>query len=165
MKKYIVLSLAGLLFFSFSSLAQKVDSDPNVIQTDDGRLLKRLFKIQNVTEDKTEIIDVIGSGTASFSASNVADGSSSSYKHSLRITLTLTTPATVKGTYQLVFYSIGDNIPYAAVSADGVVAIFYPLSMYEGIKHKLDQTFAARKKVQLKVVLKTNGYREGTLQF
>lgn len=165
MKKYFFLSLAGLLFFSFSSLAQKADSDPNVIQTDDGRSLKRLFKIQNVTEDKTEIIDIVGSGSASFSASNVADGSSSSYNHSLRITLTLTTPSNVKGTYQLVFYSNGEKIPYAAGSADGVVAVFYPVNMYEGIKQKLDQSFAARKKVQLKVVQKTNGYREGTLMF
>lgn len=165
MKKYVVLSLAGLLCLSFSSLAQKTDSDPNVIQTDDGRSLKRLFKIQNVTEDKTEVIDIIGTSNASFSASNTADGSSSSYKHSLRITLSLSTPSNIKGNYQLIFYSTGESIPYAAASIDGIVAVFYPMSMYEGIKQRLDQSFAAKKKVQLKVVQKTNGYREGTLMF
>jgi len=165
MKKYVILSLAGLFFYSFSSQAQKADSDPNVIQTDDGRSLKRLFKIQNVTEDKTEIIDIINTSNASFSASNMADGSAASYKHSLKITLSLSTPATVKGSYQLVFYTINENIPYAAATEGGVVTVFYPMSMYDGIKQKLDQSFAAKKKVQLKVIQKTNGYREGTLMF
>ena len=165
MKKYVILSLAGLFFYSFSSQAQKADSDPNLIQTDDGRSLKRLFKIQNVTEDKTEIIDIINTSNASFSASNMADGSAASYKHSLKITLALSTPASVKGSYQLVFYTINKNIPYAAATEGGVVTVFYPISMYDGIKQKLDQSFAAKKKVQLKVIQKTNGYREGTLMF
>lgn len=164
MKKNFVFLLAGLLLLPFLSQAQNADTDPNVIKTDRG-LSKRIFKNQNPPEDKTEIIDIIGAGSAAFSASNTADGSSSSYNHSLRITIGLTTPANVKGTYQLVFYSVQENIPYAAAAQDGVMTVYYPISMYEGIKQRLDQSFAARKKVQLKVVQKTNGYREGTLMF
>jgi len=164
MKKNFVFLLASLLWLPFLSQAQNADTDPNVIKTDRG-LSKRIFKNQNPPEDKTEIIDIIGAGSATFSVSNTADGSSSSYNHSMKITIGLTTPANIKSTYQLVFYSASENIPYAATTLDGVMTVYYPISMYEGIKQRLDQSFAARKKVQLKVVQKTNGYREGTLMF
>ncbi|MBK9382375.1 MAG: hypothetical protein IPN39_13750 [Chitinophagaceae bacterium] len=164
MKKHFLYSLMGVMLLSTFSQAQQADNDPNVIAKD-GSLSKRVFKNQNPAEDKTELIDIIGTGSAAFSASNTADGSTASYKHSLKITLALSTPASVKGSYQLVFYTIYENIPYAAATEGGVVTVFYPISMYDGIKQKLDQSFAAKKKVQLKVIQKTNGYREGTLMF
>ena len=125
---------------------------------------KRLiFKAEMPTADKTELFEVTGTGGAIFSASNKSDGSPSSYDHNLKVTISLVTNKK-PGTYNLVFYSGGD-IKYAATYNNSELNVYYPIEWYESITKKLEQAFAARKKVQLRVVQNTDGYREGTLIF
>ena len=54
-------------------------------------------------------------------------------------------------------------MPYAAEVSNNVYSIYFPVTMYSEIREKLDQAFAARKKVKVKVLQGKNGYREGTL--
>ncbi len=153
-----------LAVFTFTAMSQKSETDPNVISGDAG-FSKRIFKSQNPPVDKSDVLEVKGLSGTSFSVSNTADGSSNSYKHALRITVGLQMSDNKQGNFELVFYSASEGIPYAVVQQAGVTSIYYPVSTYEGIKEKLEQAFAARRKVQLKVIQKTNGYREGTLLF
>jgi hypothetical protein len=46
-----------------------------------------------------------------------------------------------------------------------MISIYYPLSVYESLRSRLEQALIARKKVQVKVTLKTTGFREGVLIF
>ena len=128
---------------------------------------QQIFKIyNNPTQDKTDQFDIQGLGGTTFTSSNIIDGTANSYKHSLQIVVALTpVNKTEKSDFQLIFYSPNDNIQQAAIYKDGRLNIYYPVGVYEDIKSKLEQAFAARKKVSVRVIQKTNGYREGTLIF
>ena len=91
--------------------------------------------------------------------SNIADGTEMSYYHQLRIAYPLSA-TNGKNNFQLVFYGENDKIPYA-VNTDGTATIIYlPITIHEYFKAKLDQAFAARKKVQLKLNVLASGLRE-----
>lgn len=158
----VILLLAGI--FSTQVSAQQFEQDPNVIQ---GKATagKRLFKTEAPTADKTENFDVKAIGSVSFAASNTADGSSNSYKHSLRITMSLIMADPKAGNYALVFYTPGESIPLSVEKTAGQVTIYYPASVYSDIKEKLEQALLARRKVTIKVTEKTTGFREGVLSF
>jgi len=148
------------------SIAQKSEVDmnaPGVIT--DATLQKRAFKAAQPTEDKSEIWEVTALGQTTYTASNVMDGSVSSFQHTLRIVVGLTTPANKNSTYQLVFYGADEKIQQAAGLDNGVVSVYYPLATYEALRSRLEQALLARKKVQVKMTQKTNGYREGVLVF
>jgi hypothetical protein len=72
---------------------------------------------------------------------------------------------TGNSSFQLVFYSDPTGLPQAASYKEGFLNIYYPISFYDGIREKLEQAIANKKKVYVKVVQKTNGYREGSLIF
>ena len=163
MKKHFLFLLTGFILFSSVSHAQNVDVDPNRV-LNDAQLSKRAFKVENPGQDKTDVFDITGIGGASFTASNTADGSANSYSHALRITLPLIT-SNKKENYQLVFYSQFEKIPFAVATEVGVTSIYFPASVYDDIRQKLEQAITARKKIQLKVTMKTNGFREGVLIF
>lgn len=158
----VILLLAGI--FSTQVSAQQFEQDPNVIQ---GKATagKRLFKTEAPTADKTENFDVKAIGSVTFAASNTADGSSNSYKHSLRITMSLIMADPKAGNYALVFYTPGESIPLSVEKTAGQVTIYYPASVYSDIKEKLEQALLARRKVTIKVTEKTTGFREGVLSF
>jgi len=154
------------ILMSSACFAQKSEVDmnaPGVIT--DAALLKRAFKAQQTTEDRTEAWDVSALGQTTYTASNVMDGSINSFHHSLRIVVGLTTPAYKNGSYQLVFYGSDEKIQQAAAVENGVVSIYYPLAAYEALRNRLEQALTLRKKVQVKITQKTNGYREGVLVF
>lgn len=65
----------------------------------------------------------------------------------------------------MIFYPETEHIPYASTSENGMVTIYYPLNLFNAIRGILEETFTAKKKVGVKVIQKTNGYREGTLVF
>lgn len=156
--------MCSLLFISFLSSAQLVLSPADV--NDKDKVRRGIASPTGVTalkEDKIDLIEVTGIGTSAFSTSNTFDGTTSSYKHSLKITVGLLTSGANKEGFQLVFYSPTELIPYAANSDAGVTYVYYPISLYDAIKLKLDQSFAAKKKVQLKVTQKKDGFREGVL--
>lgn len=162
-KQFIaVMVMAGLL--TFSANGQQFEKDPNVVESRGG-LKKREFKTEMPAADKADTWDVKGISGVSFAASNTADGSNNSYKHALRITMNLLMTDVKAGNFQLVFYSEGENIPYAVSRLDGAVSIYYPVAVYNDIREKLEQAFATRRKVQIKVSEKTTGYREGVLVF
>lgn len=131
----------------------------------DASLQKRVFKVAQPTADRSDIYEVTSLGQTTHTASNTSDGSVASFRHSMRIELSLVTPAYKGGTCQLVFYGSDDKIQQAASTDNGVVSIYYPLAVYESLRTRLEQAIAGRKKVQIKVTQKTNGYREGVLIF
>ena len=154
------------LSISTLALAQKAEVDmnaPGVIT--DASLQKRAFKAAQPNEDKSETWEVTGLGQTTYTASNVMDGSVSSFQHSLRIVVGLVTPAYKNGSYQLVFYGADEKIQQAASVENGLVSLYYPVAAYESMRSRLEQALAARKKVQVKTTQKTNGYREGVLVF
>ena len=161
-KAITILMVAGILVTQVKG--QPFDLESNVIQNK-AAMGKRLFKTEAPAADKTENFDVRSIGTVSFAASNTADGSANSYKHSLRITMSLVMADPKAGNYQLVFYSEGENVPLAVSRDAGVVSIYYPAAVYTDIKEKLEMALLARKKVTIKVTEKTTGYREGVLSF
>ena len=128
------------------------------------QLKATLSKNDIVRENKESVVEIIGIGNSTFATSSNFEGTASSYKYSLKITLSLLLSSASKETFQLVFYSPEDAaLPQAASFQDGVTTVFYPISLYEAIKFKLDQSFTLKKKVQLKVTLHTDGFREGIL--
>ncbi|MBI3139916.1 MAG: hypothetical protein HYZ15_15165 [Sphingobacteriales bacterium] len=164
MKKQLIAMMAVAGFLTVEANGQQFEKDPNVIQSG-GVYKKREFKTEMPAADKADTWEVKGISGVSFAASNTADGSNNSFKHALRITVNLVMSDVKAGNYQLVFYSEGENIPYAVSRLDGVVAIYYPVAVYNDIREKLEQAFATRRKVQIKVSEKTTGYREGVLVF
>jgi len=168
MSKYIILIFALYLSIPCSVSAQKseivTENANEELSLIKGGKFRVVFKPQNPTEDKTETLEVTGLGTSMFSVSNISDGTVKSYKHALRITLGLLT-SNKSGSYQLVFYSEGEEIPYVVAAMDGKLSIYYPSGLYNDIKQKLEQSLSARKKVQLKIIQQSNGYKEGTLIF
>jgi hypothetical protein len=123
------------------------------------------FKVHNPQQDKTDMLIVTGIGSVSFATSNTSDGTSNSYYHSQRITMPLQVSSVKPVNVSLIFYSSGDKIPYAATSGDEGVNVYYPINLYEEIKQRLEQSLSAKKKVQLKVTQKTDGFREAVLLF
>ena len=114
--------------------------------------------------EKNDQFEIQGFGGTTFTASNTVDGSTNSYKHSLKIVVGLVPVVKTGNTnFKLIFYSPTDNIQEAATYSDGTLNIYFPEAVYEDIKAKLEQAFAARKKVMVKVIQKPDGYREGTL--
>lgn len=116
------------------------------------------------TDEKSEQFDIIGLGAISFSASNTADGTPSSYNHSGQISIPLIL-ANNKTGYQIVFYTSDDQVPYTVEQVGAQTNVYFPLSFYDALRAKLEQSIAARKKVQLKLNYKKTGFREGVIQF
>lgn len=131
----------------------------------DASLQKRAFKAYQPEANRSDAYDVTALGQTVYTASNTSDGSVASFKHSMRIELALVTPGYKGGTCQLVFYGPEDKVQQAASIDKGVVSIYYPIAVYESLRTRLEQAIVARKKVQIKVTQKTDGFREGLLVF
>jgi hypothetical protein len=160
-KRFFILSVSTL--FTVLSFAQKSDIDPSVSQG--GVVNRRPFKTELPAADKADSYEIKAIGSVTFTVSNTADGSTNSYNHALRININLVMTDSKVGNFQLVFYGDKEAVPYAVFRQEGAIAIFYPASLYEEIKDKLEASLAARKKVLIKVTEKTTGFREGVLSF
>jgi hypothetical protein len=161
-KKIIYLALSFM--FINGVIAQKEETIFSAKNTDNNA--KLLYKAGIVSEDKAEVHSITGFGTnVSFTASNVGDGTSNSFNHIQRVSLPLLVAGNKPANVQLVFYSAGEKIPFTVVATEGVVTVYYLIDLYEDIKKRLTEAFAARKKVQLKVELKKDGFREAVLSF
>jgi len=161
MKKYFFYTLGFVLFVSISAAAQPTDAT-NISRADAGF---RRFKPINPLTDKTDQVDITGMGAATFTTSNKADGTTNSYKHAQKISITLIPAGGKAGSYQLIFYPESEEVPYAAVYNEGTLNIYYPINLFTTIRATLEQAFAAKKKVSVKVIQKADGYREGKLVF
>lgn len=160
MKKIMAFALFVALFLSVNSFAQQSETSQGTNMTPPSRV----FKVyNNPKEEKTDQFDITGFGGTTFTASNMADGTTNSYNHNVQVIVGLTTTKAGNNTFQLNFYSSSTNIQQAATYADGTLNIYYPIELYDAVRSKLEQAFAARKKVTVKVIQKPNGYREGTL--
>lgn len=159
MKKRFI--LAGSLFLIMVRVcgAQKTEDIPVSITNEK----EKAFVAYKPTKETTDIFDVTGTGNVVYTTANYSDGTPNSFKHTLTITVALYTAKNRTGNYQLAFYSPDDKIPYSAIFLNDALTIYYPISLYESISKKLDDAVAGRKKIQVKVVQKPNGYREGTL--
>lgn len=163
LKQSIFLVMIGFSLVSWSQSTENVaDESGRVI---DAQIRKPAFKARQPQEDKSEIFEVAGLGQTTYTASNTEDGSVKSYDHQLRIVVSLNTVGNKASSCQLVFYSAGDKIQQAASADNGQVNVYYPVSVYESVRSRLEQALTARKKVQVKITQKTNGYREGVLMF
>ena len=149
-----------MLLLSFSVAAQ--DTAPSKNGGSGGPLK---FKPINPTSERIDQVDIVGMGAATFTTSNTVDGTAESFRHTQKISITLTPAPGKTGSYQLIFYPESANIQSAATTDNGVVSIYYPLNLFNAIRETLDRSFAAKKKVAVKVVQRPDGYREGTLIF
>src|SRR6267154_815327 len=104
MKKYLFYTPGVLLFVVFTATAQSNQSLAEAGKTDQPSSRMHIFKPTNPLNDKTEQVDIIGMGVASFTTSNTEDGTLESYKHTQRVSINLVPAAGKAGTYQLIFY-------------------------------------------------------------
>jgi hypothetical protein len=167
MNKRLLFLVTGFLFAvtAFCQSSETIEAATQSKSMMDKVNSKSTFKAHNPKEDKTDMLTVTGIGSVSFATSNTSDGTSNSYYHSQRITMPLQVSYVKPVNVSLIFYSSGDKIPYAATSGDEGVNVYYPISLYEEIKQRLEQSLSAKKKVQLKVTQKTDGFREAVLLF
>ncbi|MFM7511506.1 MAG: hypothetical protein ACKO33_07030 [Bacteroidota bacterium] len=162
LKHLVVIILFSLLLLPITSWGQAQET-----YADEQRqqLLRRkeamLFKPVSITETTQEVIEVIGLGSPSFTVSNHADGTEGSYVHQLRVSYTLQTVGGKNG-YQIIFYGVGEKIPYSVLKEDGSTFIYIPFQIHDQLKSRIEQSINARRKVQLKLLLKPSGVREAT---
>jgi hypothetical protein len=170
MKKYLFFTICGLGLIITSAFAQNSTGTLSESKTSEARMsdIDKSIKLKsknNITVDESEVLNVTGISGSAFTVWNTADGTEKSYNHELRVVVSLNIAENKSQKYQLVFYSSGDKIPFAVGNDVTSFSVFYPISMYESIKQKLEQSLNAKKRVQLKVIRKSDGYREGTLIF
>lgn len=162
MKKYFIICTYCILQTGSVIFAQKPDAGVNS-GTTDAKTTGVIFRTKLPEADKTEIFEIVGIKGSTFSVSNTADGTANSYKHSKQVTIELT--ASNNSSYFLVFYSPEENIPYTFSPGKGVNNLYYPLALYDAMRQKLEQSLAAKKKIQLQMIQKTDGFREVSLIF
>lgn len=112
--------------------------------------------------DNSEAIEIVGLGTPSFKVSNLADGTYSSYEHSLRVSYPLLLSGGKTG-YVICFYGTTEKIPYAVETKGGTTTLFLPFSTHDLIKGRIEQTIATKKKIAVKLVQQADGYREAII--
>jgi len=162
--KQLFSSLTILFIPAATLFGQPADSDPNVLRID-GKPQKKIVTVNNPQQDESFQFEITGINTTTFSASNTSDGTVNTFKHNQQVVISLNPSDKTKGNFQLVFYSDPKEISQAANYDSRLLTISYPISLYEAVKEKLEQTLTARKKVYIKVIQKANGYREGSLVF
>ena len=102
MKKYCLLTFFALFCCSMVMIGQQDLADPAVV-VKDGKPYKRLVKVVNPENDKTDHFDITGISGTEFTASNTADGTSGSYKHAQKITVSLTSSGSKSNSFQIIF--------------------------------------------------------------
>ncbi len=160
MKKYFFYALVIVLVSTTAANAQPSEMDP----ASASKSGVRAFKVyNNPAQDKIDQFEIHSVGGTTFTTSNIADGTTNSYKHSQQIIVSLVPNKAGNTTFQLNFYTPTENVQQAATYTENTLHIYYPVAMYEAIRTKLEQALAAKKKVIVKVIQKPNGFREGTL--
>src|SRR5687768_6093455 len=140
-KKFICTAVVALLFSTF------VAAQNESLVTAEKTREKVEFRTKNPSQDQTNQLEITGLGGSTFTAMNVSDGTANSYDHTLTVTIDLI-PAnkTAATNFQLYFYSTPGKIPHAAFYNNAALNIYYPISLYESIKERLELALAAKKK-------------------
>ena len=166
MKKIILIIattfFAGTIFSQASETVVNSNTGGRVMSKD-----KQLFLInsRNKNEDKTDLLDITGISGTVYSSMSYPDGSTVSTGYSSKIILSLLTGINKTGGYQLVFLPDGERVPAAVDSQNGISSIYFHINAFQSLSQKLEQSIAAKKKVQIKLTQNPNGYREGILVF
>lgn len=163
MGKRNMLVLVLLFTITYNVFSQSNEKNPGATDNDAMRA-KMAANAQRPDEDKSDVVEISGTGNISFKVSNLTDGTVNAYNHSHLIFLPLITTSG-KMNYQFVFYGVHDKLLYSVETEGSKTTIYYPIGMYDEIKKKLEQSMNQKKKVVMKLVQKTDGYRECVLQF
>jgi hypothetical protein len=164
MKKYLVVVVVSMIVGVPAIFAQsETDRQASNNSSKENEKLQLALRSKPPASDKTQVLDVVGIRQSIFTVSNTADGTVESYNHSKRITLEIT--ASNNTEHEVVFYTPEEKIPFVYSSLTGKSTIYYPMSMYDDIKQKFDQSMTAKKKIQLRIIEKTTGFREVSLIF
>lgn len=161
-------SIVSCLFSSFLllgiSLVQAQQPEPVDLRTAKPAPLKEnmIFKPNRSGLDNVEVIEVIALGTPSVKVSNTADGTYSSYEHSIRITYPMVLSGGKTG-YLLCFYGTTEKIPYAVETKGGVTTLFFPMATHDMLKSRIEQMLIQKKKVPIKITQQSDGYSEALL--
>jgi len=161
-KLFFLLVFSLFSQFAMTSNAQNVFIED--VRTDQATVVpkKMEFKPTQQLSDNVEIIELISLGTPTIKISNMADGTKRSYDHALRISYPLVL-ASGKTGYQLCFYNTPEIMPYTVETKAGITSIYFPVSIHDVIKNRIDQTLAAKKKIAIKLTQLIDGYREAIL--
>lgn len=166
--KRIFMSLLATSLISVGLFAQGNNPAFSLSQSNEQQAnaqLKSAMIVTNPAKDQYYSFEVTGISGTIFSTYNVTDGTRNSYNNAQQIIVTLIPADKTKGVFQLTFFSPGEAVLKTASYEKNVLNIYYPIALYESIKDRLDQSFATKKKVMIKVTEKTDGYREGVLSF
>lgn len=163
--------LITILFLSISFIytqAQSTDKMVSVNEMGDinGKVRASKFEyalLANPTVDKIAEYSITGIGTNTFSVSNRSNGTNSATQPEQKIVLELLTN-NKNDKIELIFFSNSEGM-ITVGEWKGVISVYYPLSWYESIKQKLDQSILIKKKANLKVKILADGNREGQLIF
>lgn len=121
MGKRNLLLLALLFTVTYNVFSQSSEKNPGASDNDAMRA-KMAANAQRPEEDKSDVVEISGTGNISFKVSNLTDGTVDAYNHSHLIFLPLiTTPG--KMNYQFVFYGIHDKMLYS-VETEGSKQVF-----------------------------------------
>jgi hypothetical protein len=151
-----------VLFVPLSSFAQQPAAEDVRMEKAATYKENMIFKPVRSGVDNVELIEVIALGTPSFKVSNMADGTYSSYDHSIRITYPLVLAGGKTG-YLLCFYGSAEKIPYSVETKGGITTIYFPFATHEMVKARIDQMLTTKKKITIKLSQLADGYREALL--
>lgn len=145
-----------------TALAQQPAAEDQRNEKASGLKENMIFKPVRSGVDNVETIEVIAMGTPSIKVSNTADGTYSSYDHSLRISYPLVLSGGKTG-YVLCFYGATEKMPYAVETKAGMTTLYFPVATHDVIKGRLEQIITLKKKVAVKLTQLADGYREALI--
>lgn len=163
MLKFNFLTIVACLLLSGVAVSQKTEDQIEAEKNgkSQGDLV---LKVRNPPVSASDTLTITGIGAVSFIVSNTSDGTANTYRQSQKIVLPLVS-SSKNNKYQLVFYGQYDNVAYAVAKEEEKTTIYYPAYMFGEIKQKLEQSLSQKKKVELRVTIKKDGFREGILVF
>lgn len=163
MKK--ISSWVVVLLFTHTLLsAQAVEFEDAKFQANKLNKANMAFKPNVIESPQSEVVEITGWTTPSYTISNFANGLASSYEHSYRVSYPLSVAGNKTG-YTLVFYGPHDKVPYSVEVENGKTTFYIPFSLHDNFKAKFEQALTLRKKITVTLKMEVNGYREASWKF
>ncbi|MBM3923119.1 MAG: hypothetical protein FJ340_07975 [Sphingomonadales bacterium] len=156
------LFFGSLFMAAFSVQAQQPAAEDVRMEKASPFKENMIFKPVRTGTDNIELIEVVSLGTPSVKVSNTADGTYSSYDHSIRVTYPLVLSSGKTG-YSLCFYGTSEKIPYAVETKGGRTTLFFPMTTHDLLKGRIEQMLTTKKKVPIKITQQADGYSEALL--
>ena len=165
--KTVILSMAVIFITAtaFSQASETILNANGEVKVKGKTVQTELLSSRNKGDDKTDLLDITGIGATVFTSLNFSNNVPRNVNHTYKITLAIFTGANKTSGYQLVFPPEGDAIPIAIEAQNGITSIYFPMNTYAALSQKFEQSLAAKKRIQLKIIQNPSGYREGVLIF